>query len=99
MNLATGTGLGGDAGGDVLSGVENVIGSKFSDVLTGSAEANSLNGDEGDDFLQGAGGSDTLIGGSGVDTASYQTLSAAVTINLGQVSASGDMQKETNFIV
>jgi Ca2+-binding RTX toxin-like protein len=59
---------GGDAGGDVLLNIENVIGSAFDDVLTGNALANVLTGGAGNDTLDGWSGADTLIGGSGNDT-------------------------------
>jgi Ca2+-binding RTX toxin-like protein len=51
-------GLGGYAQGDLLSGVENVIGSNFADVLTG---------DEGDNRIYGGGGADMMSGGGGSD--------------------------------
>ncbi len=37
VNLSTGTGLGGDAQGDTLTGIENVTGSLVNDVLIGTA--------------------------------------------------------------
>lgn len=68
VNLAAGTGTGGDAQGDVLSGVEAVGGSNFADTLTGDNSANTLEGAAGNDLLSGAGGSDELYGGAGNDT-------------------------------
>ncbi|WP_448208230.1 cadherin-like domain-containing protein [Azospirillum sp. sgz302134] len=62
VSLASGTGSGGSAAGDRLSGVENLIGSDFADSLTGDAGANRLTG---------GGGNDTLIGGAGIDTAVF----------------------------
>ncbi|MGZ2258858.1 CHRD domain-containing protein [Roseobacter sp. A03A-229] len=53
---------------DVLSSIENVIGSDDGDVITGSDLNNVLNGAEGDDLLSGEGGDDILIGGEGSDT-------------------------------
>jgi len=53
---------GGD-GNDRLSGVENVVGSEFGDVLIGNAKNNILSGRAGDDFLNGRSGNDTLMGG------------------------------------
>ena len=44
VNLATGTGSGGDADGDTLSGIENLDGSNQADRLTGDAGANTLRG-------------------------------------------------------
>ena len=82
VNLATGVGSGGDAEGDKITGVENVSGSKFNDVLTGDAGANTLDGSLGNDILAGGAGADKLIGGDGVDTADYSASTAAVIVNL-----------------
>ena len=41
VNLATGLGSGGDAQGDALVSIENVIGSAFNDVIVGKANATS----------------------------------------------------------
>ncbi|MBY6263424.1 DUF4347 domain-containing protein, partial [Azospirillum sp. 412522] len=60
------TGLG-DAAGDVLSGIENLVGSQFADRLTGDAGSNVLQGGAGDDTLNGGAGSDILTGGAGKD--------------------------------
>ncbi|HET6428640.1 MAG TPA: hypothetical protein VFJ30_09540 [Phycisphaerae bacterium] len=55
--------------------VENVIGSRHGDVLTGSSQANILVGLEGDDVLTGAGGDDILVGGwADVTAAGLQPL-------------------------
>jgi serralysin len=56
---------------DVLTGIENLIGSAFDDTLIGDANANVLIGAEGSDTLEGHGGNDQLIGGFGTDTARY----------------------------
>jgi len=53
---------------DVLSSIENVIGSDDGDVISGSDLSNVLNGAGGDDALNGEGGDDILIGGEGADT-------------------------------
>jgi Ca2+-binding RTX toxin-like protein len=82
VNLQTGLGAGGDAQGDILGGVENVIGSAFNDMLTGDSGANTLDGGLGNDTLAGAGGADLLIGGPGIDTADYSSSGAAVLVNL-----------------
>src|SRR5262249_60662532 len=62
VNLQTGSASGGDAQDDTLSGIEKVIGSAFTDVLTGGG---------GNDTIVGGGGNDTLDGGAGIDTAVY----------------------------
>ncbi|BAI73768.1 calcium binding hemolysin protein (plasmid) [Azospirillum sp. B510] len=89
VDLAVGTGTGGDAEGDVLSGVENLIGSAHGDRLTGDAGANHLDGGAGDDVLAGAGGADTLIGGEGIDTADYSTSGAGVAVDLASGGGAG----------
>ncbi|MDR6293465.1 MULTISPECIES: calcium-binding protein [Inquilinus] len=68
VNLTTGVGVGGEAQGDVISGVENVQGtSGYNDVLIGSADANILSGYGGGDTLDGQAGNDTLNGMDGND--------------------------------
>ena len=89
VNLSSGTGAGGDAEGDVLSGIENLSGSDHDDRLTGDANANRLDGRGGNDTLAGLGGADTLIGGDGIDTAEYLASSAAVTVSLASGTGSG----------
>jgi streptogramin lyase/Ca2+-binding RTX toxin-like protein len=61
VNLTTGVGAGGDAQGDVLGGIENVIGSAQADTLTGDANANTLDGGGGADVMAGGAGNDTYI--------------------------------------
>ena len=68
VNLQNGKGSGGDAAGDVISNVQNVIGSAFADKLLGGNGANTLNGGAGNDQLNGGAGADVLIGGAGSDT-------------------------------
>jgi Ca2+-binding RTX toxin-like protein len=67
VDLGAGTGSGGDAEGDTLSGIENVTGSAFADVLTGDAGANLLSGGAGNDILDGGAGDDIMYGGAGDD--------------------------------
>ena len=71
VDLSAGTGSGGHAEGDVLSNVENVTGSIYSDSLTGDGGVNTLDGGYGDDTLSGGLGDDLLVGGKGVDTAMF----------------------------
>jgi Ca2+-binding RTX toxin-like protein len=48
--------------------IENAIGGKFDDALTGNAVANNLTGNDGNDTLDGRDGDDTMTGGVGNDT-------------------------------
>jgi Ca2+-binding RTX toxin-like protein len=89
VDLAAGTGSGGDAAGDMLIGIENLSGSQGHDVLAGNAGANKLQGWNGDDVLRGGAGADTLEGGAGTDTASWYTSAAGVAVSLAAGTASG----------
>ncbi|MFL5324673.1 MAG: PQQ-dependent sugar dehydrogenase [Microvirga sp.] len=63
---------------DVLSSIENAVGSAFNDTIIGDAGANVLDG------------SDQIFGGGNLDTVSYAASPRAVLINLaGQVTADG----------
>ena len=70
VDLDTGTGTGGDAQGDTLDSIENLIGSLHNDTLTGDSGNNVLTGLSGNDVLIGGDGSDTFVigGGTGNDT-------------------------------
>jgi serralysin len=61
VNLTTGTGSGGDAQGDTLLNIEDLLGSGFGDTLIGNAGANVINGAGGADIMQGLGGNDTYF--------------------------------------
>ncbi|MEL6201909.1 MAG: hypothetical protein AAFR39_06070 [Pseudomonadota bacterium] len=67
VDLAAGTGAAGDAEGDILIGIENLIGSGNSDTLVGDNATNSILGGNGDDKLQGGGAADNLDGQVGND--------------------------------
>ena len=63
--------VGGDATGDALTGIENVVGSDLAtraDRLLGNGQANTLEGLAGNDTLNGRGGNDILDGGLGADS-------------------------------
>ena len=82
VDLEVGTGEGGDAEGDVITNIENVIGSEYDDFLTGDDSANRLSGGDGDDWLNGGAGADRLNGGAGVDWVSYSGSDRGVTVSL-----------------
>lgn len=58
-------GIGGYAEGDVLTEIDDVVGSAYDDHITGNANDNELNGGAGNDTLIGLGGDDILKAGSG----------------------------------
>jgi Ca2+-binding RTX toxin-like protein len=80
VNLSTGTGSGGDAQGDTLTGIERLIGSAGEDVFIGSA---------GDNIMMGAAGADTMVGGGGTDTVEYSTSASGVVVDLQNGTGSG----------
>lgn len=82
INGATGN-TGGDATGDVLSNIENLIGSGLNDTLTGSGAANVIEGGAGGDTINGAGGN---------DTASYDGSNAAVNVVVNGAASGGHAQ-------
>ena len=68
VNLNANRGRGGEAQGDRLYDIENLIGSDYDDTLFGDAISNILEGGDGADTLNGEGGNDFLFGGNGDDT-------------------------------
>lgn len=95
--------IGGEAEGDTLTGIENLVGTLRGDVLRGDDKANVLEGGAGSDTLEGRGGADVLNGGTGgisgdpgLDTASYESSAAAVNIDLIRATQTGgDAQGDT----
>jgi Ca2+-binding RTX toxin-like protein len=66
VNLTTESASGG-GGADILSGIENVLGSISDDTLVGNQLANKLIGSAGNDLINGRGGPDDLNGDAGND--------------------------------
>ncbi len=107
VSLVTNTGLGGDAEGDTLAGIENLSGSNLNDMLEGDGGVNRLVGRQGNDTLVGNAGDDILVGGSGVDilnggdgvdTADYSDSWVGVTVNLLANTGVGGEAKGDTFI-
>ena len=68
IDLGNNTNNTGDAQGDVLQDISNLIGSAFADTIGGDAGANQLYGGAGDDNIMGGGGADRLLGAEGNDS-------------------------------
>ncbi|RXZ38982.1 calcium-binding protein [Oxalobacteraceae bacterium CAVE-383] len=75
VDLVAGTGTGGDAQGDTLTNIQNVIGSTHNDIIVASAAANNING----------GGHDSIGG----DTVSYAGSGTGVIIDLAAGTGTG----------
>ncbi|WP_419952334.1 calcium-binding protein [Methylobacterium sp.] len=58
---------------DTLVDIQNVVGTRFIDLLVGDA---------GDNILEGLNGADVIRGGPGIDTSSYETSPFSVDVNL-----------------
>jgi Ca2+-binding RTX toxin-like protein len=105
VDLEKNFGLYGDAKGDTFVSIENVVGSKFDDTITGDAAANRLVGGEGNDRLNGGAGDDALVGGAGADqfdggagtrdVVDYSEASAAVGVDLANGGFAGDAAGDT----
>ncbi|PJE38752.1 hypothetical protein CVM52_01100 [Pseudooceanicola lipolyticus] len=69
VDLGRKTQKGGDAAGDRLTSIENLVGSAGNDTLSGGSDntANMIDGGAGNDRISGGKGDDTLSGGLGKD--------------------------------
>ena len=69
VDLAAGTATGNaSVGTDTFTGVSQVRGSNFADIITGNEFNNVLDGLGGNDIITGGQGNDTLTGGADADT-------------------------------
>lgn len=68
INLETGAASGGDAEGDTITNIENLVGSSHSDSLTGNWADNIIEGGDGADVIYGGAGHDAIDGGTWWDT-------------------------------
>ena len=65
VSLTTHTGTVGDATGDTLNSMEQLVGSDYNDTLEGGTTNDTLNGGLGDDTFISGTGADVIIGGGG----------------------------------
>ena len=69
------------AGKDTLVSIENLIGSKFADILTAGPGGSHIDGGAGDDILISGPGDDSFEGGAGVDTAIFSGAYSAYVVD------------------
>ncbi|MGP3696847.1 Hint domain-containing protein [Rhodobacter sp. NSM] len=104
VNLTTWTASGGDAQGDVLSGVDGLIGSTHDDTLVGfdgesttgsDIYTNVIHGGGGNDVIDGRAGDDSLFGDDGNDTVLAGAGSDVVEGGAGDDSLDGGSGDDT----
>jgi Ca2+-binding RTX toxin-like protein len=100
VDLAAGTGTGGDAQGDTYFDIEWVTGTDFADTLVGNGADNVLAGGAGADAMSGGAGNDTYFVDNAADTIvelpneGYDTVNTTLTTftlgaNLERVNSLG----------
>jgi Calx-beta domain/FG-GAP-like repeat/RTX calcium-binding nonapeptide repeat (4 copies) len=92
-NVLTSAELAGGNGDDLImggSGNDVLEGNSGFDLLDGGDGNDTLRGGDGDDVLIGGAGADVLDGGAGDDTASYETATTGILLNLTTGEATGD---------
>ena len=87
VNLASGTGSGGEAAGDTFSNFDSIFASSHNDTLIG---------DGNDNWIDGGAGSDSIDGGAGFDFISFLGATTGVTVDLNAgVGSSGEAAGDT----
>lgn len=86
------------AGNDTFIDIENILGTKNSDTLTGNNANNTLNGGDSNDVLNGNGGNDNIIGGAGKDTLTGGTGKDSFTFNSVTESSTTNKDTITDFV-
>jgi Ca2+-binding RTX toxin-like protein len=90
VNLLAGVGAGGDADGDTLTDIENILASMKNDYLRGSDADNtllglagndSIGGEGGDDIIEGGDGNDKLYGGADADSFAFRAPASPLTLS------------------
>ncbi len=71
-----------DYGTNAFTSIERYIMTGQADIMRGDDTGDVFEMSGGDDFVEGRGGADRLFGDAGVDTASYESSSAGVDVDL-----------------
>lgn len=96
-NLANATVNTGEAKGDTYTKIENLIGSKKADILSGDAGGNRIEGGNHRDRLDGRGGQDALFGDTGSDILKGGGGNDYLDGGKGQDKLSGGADQDTFF--
>ncbi|RUT03993.1 hypothetical protein DSM106972_049070 [Dulcicalothrix desertica PCC 7102] len=94
-NVLTSAELAGGNGDDLImsgNGNDSLDGNSGFDLLDGGLGNDTLRGGDNDDWLVGGAGADVLDGGADNDTASYETATTGISLNLATLEATGDAQ-------
>ncbi|NET77107.1 hypothetical protein [Okeania sp. SIO1F9] len=87
FSIEAGTASDGFGTTDILTNLENIIGSESNDVLIGNEKDNYIDGNLGNDLVIGNAGNDNFEGGAGIDVVSYLRDPNAVEVNLATNTA------------
>ncbi len=82
VNLSNGQIGGGFGGVDTVSGIQNVIGSPFNDIIEGNLQPSIFSGGGGNNTFVLVGGNDLVNGGTGTDTVDLSQTQSTVSIDL-----------------
>ncbi len=97
INLSIVTQSGGDAAGDQLYGIHDVLGSAYDDNIFGNSSSNTLQGGGGNDRFQGGLNNDRIDGGQGSDWLRLDAYGTAGTsVDLADGTAEGSAFYFTN---
>jgi Ca2+-binding RTX toxin-like protein len=80
IDLNVTTQHGGDAEGDQLYDISDVLGSAYDDTIIGNWAANDLFGSAGNDTFQGGTSNDHIVGGEGRDTIRLDTYGGSTSV-------------------
>lgn len=87
------------SGFDHLANVQNVIGTRTDDILTGDINANNLSGSSGNDILNGGDGNDLLIGGGQDDTVNGEAGDDTIRYTIGEGSDTIDGGEDIDQLI
>lgn len=97
VNLSQKTAQDTKSGLDILSGINNILGSDYFDSLTGNDLDNFIYGGMGNDLMVGGSGNDTLDGGNGNDTVSGNDGDDLLFGGIGNDTLSGGLADDSVY--